>query len=90
MLGMSLSISLITGRTPRIDPSLSYRFVWGGTCFMMFVWAFFRLPETWNRSYEELDVLFAKRIPARKFASTEVNLFENQEIGQAPADEARV
>jgi SP family general alpha glucoside:H+ symporter-like MFS transporter len=47
----------------------------------MFLWAFFRLPETWNRSYQELDILFAKRIPARKFASTEVDLFEDQEIG---------
>lgn len=57
---------------------------------MMFLWAFFRLPETWNRSYQELDILFAKRIPARKFASTEVDLFEDEEIGldfiEAPAD----
>jgi SP family general alpha glucoside:H+ symporter-like MFS transporter len=56
----------------------------------MFLWAFFRLPETWNRSYQELDILFAKRIPARKFASTEVDLFEDEEIGldfiEAPAD----
>jgi SP family general alpha glucoside:H+ symporter-like MFS transporter len=47
----------------------------------MFVWAFFRLPETWNRTYEELDVLFEKEVSARKFASTEVNLFEDQESG---------
>lgn len=28
-------------------------FVWGGTCFIMFVWSYFRLPETWNRTYHE-------------------------------------
>ncbi|RDL33199.1 Uncharacterized protein BP5553_08638 [Venustampulla echinocandica] len=50
-------------------------FVWGGTCFLMFVWAYFRLPETWNRSYHEIDILFAKKVPARKFASTVVDAF---------------
>jgi SP family general alpha glucoside:H+ symporter-like MFS transporter len=48
-------------------------FIWGGTCFGMFVWAYFRLPETWNRTYHELDILFAKKIPARQFASTIVD-----------------
>jgi MFS transporter, SP family, general alpha glucoside:H+ symporter len=51
-------------------------FVWGGTCFGMFVWSYFRLPETWNRSYHELDVLFAKKVPARHFASTTVDPFD--------------
>jgi hypothetical protein len=81
---------MITCRLPGTNKDSGYRFVWGGTCFLMFLWAFFRLPETWNRSYQELDILFAKRIPARKFASTEVDLFEDQEIGldfrEAPAD----
>ncbi|KAL1585401.1 hypothetical protein WHR41_05613 [Cladosporium halotolerans] len=48
-------------------------FVWGGTCLGMFIWGFFRLPETWNRTYHELDILFAKKTPARKFASTVVD-----------------
>lgn len=39
----------------------------------MFVWAYFRLPETWNRTYHELDILFAKKIPAKQFASTIVD-----------------
>lgn len=57
-------------------------FVWGGTCFFMFVWSYFRLPETWNRSYHELDVLFAKRIPARKFATTLVDPFDEHDISK--------
>lgn len=60
------------------DPGF-IRFVWGGTCFVMFLWSFFRLPETRNRPYEELDVLFAKKVAARKFASTKVDIFEEQE-----------
>jgi SP family general alpha glucoside:H+ symporter-like MFS transporter len=71
----------MTGIFPETDTDLCLRFVWGGTCFLVLVWSFFRLPETWNRSYEELDILFAKNVPARKFASTEVNIFEDYESG---------
>ncbi|KAG4440377.1 hypothetical protein IFR05_004117 [Cadophora sp. M221] len=35
------------------------------TCLL--VWAFFRLPETRARTFEELDLLFAQKLPARKF-----------------------
>ncbi|KAJ3463663.1 hypothetical protein MRS44_008449 [Fusarium solani] len=55
-------------------------FVWGGTCFCMFVWSYFRLPETWNRSYHELDILFAKKVPARQFATTVVDPFDTTVI----------
>ncbi|PIA88421.1 Maltose permease MAL61 [Cercospora beticola] len=51
-------------------------FVWATTCFGMFVWSYFRLPETWNRTYHELDILFAKKVTARKFASTVADPFE--------------
>lgn len=51
-------------------------FVWAGTSFVTLIWAFFRLPETKDRSYEELNLLFAKKIPARKFREYEVNAFD--------------
>lgn len=50
-------------------------FFYAGTCFLCFVWAYFRLPEPKGRTYAELDVLFEKRISARKFASTQVDIF---------------
>jgi SP family general alpha glucoside:H+ symporter-like MFS transporter len=37
-------------------------------------WAYFRLPETKGRTFEELDILFEKKIPARLFKSTAVNI----------------
>ena len=33
------------------------------------------MPEPRGRTFAELDVLFEKRISARKFASTEVDVF---------------
>jgi MFS transporter, SP family, general alpha glucoside:H+ symporter len=54
-------------------------FVWGGTATLILVWAWFRLPETKNRTFEELDVLFAEKTPARKFKTTTVNAFDSHQ-----------
>ncbi|GAA5843769.1 hypothetical protein JCM11251_006802 [Rhodosporidiobolus azoricus] len=40
-----------------------------GFTLILLVWAFFRLPEMKSRSFQEIDILFALRIPARKFGS---------------------
>jgi SP family general alpha glucoside:H+ symporter-like MFS transporter len=37
------------------------------------VYTVFRIPETRNRTYAELDLLFAEKVPARKFASATVD-----------------
>lgn len=39
------------------------------------MYTYFRLPEPNGRTFAELDVLFERRISARKFAETEVNVF---------------
>jgi SP family general alpha glucoside:H+ symporter-like MFS transporter len=56
---------------------LNYRFVWGGTGFLMIIWSYFRLTETWNRPYEELDILFAQKTSARKIDATKVHPIED-------------
>lgn len=57
-------------------------FVWGSTALLMTIWSYFRLPETWNRSFHELDILFAKKVSARKFATTPVDPFDEHENNQ--------
>ncbi|KAB8216207.1 general substrate transporter [Aspergillus novoparasiticus] len=52
-------------------------FFWAGVCFCCVVWVFFRLPEPKGRTYAELDVLFERGVSARKFASTEVDIFQS-------------
>ncbi|OHW93446.1 sugar porter family MFS transporter [Colletotrichum incanum] len=54
-------------------------FVWGSSAFATFIWAFFRLPETKGRTYEELDYLFHNDIPTRLFESTEADIFDGDE-----------
>ncbi|KAK9313227.1 general substrate transporter [Lipomyces starkeyi] len=52
-------------------------FFWAGSCSLCLVWAYFRLPEPKGRTYAEIDDLFERRIPARKFKETKTNLFES-------------
>ncbi|KAJ5818203.1 hypothetical protein N7474_003794 [Penicillium riverlandense] len=56
-------------------------FFWSGICFLCVIYTFFRVPETSHRSFAELDLLFEGKINARKFASTQVEVFE--ETGKA-------
>ena len=51
-------------------------YFWAGSCLLSVVWVFFRLPEPKDRTYAELDLLFEKKVPARKFAKTTVDPYE--------------
>lgn len=55
-------------------------FFWAGMCLLCLVWAVFRLPEPKGRTYAELDALFHQKISARKFATTEVDIFSDDSI----------
>lgn len=50
-------------------------FFWAGICFLSIIWAYFRLPEPKGRTYAEMDVLFQRKVSARKFTTTTANLF---------------
>lgn len=42
-------------------------FFYGGMSAFALVWAYFRIPETKGRTYEELDIMFAQNVPTRQF-----------------------
>ncbi|KAI1079788.1 putative MFS alpha-glucoside transporter [Whalleya microplaca] len=50
-------------------------FFWAGSCFLCFVYTYFRVPEPTGRTFAELDLLFENNISARKFSSTKVDVF---------------
>ncbi|KAL1957146.1 hypothetical protein VTO42DRAFT_6289 [Malbranchea cinnamomea] len=56
-------------------------FFWGGICFCCIVYTYFRVPEPRGRSFAELDLLFEKGVSARKFATTKVDVFNEQVKG---------
>ncbi|KAG2413647.1 hypothetical protein HFD88_002836 [Aspergillus terreus] len=51
-------------------------FFWGGICFLCIVYTFFRVPEPKGRTFAELDLLFERKVSARKFADTQVDVFD--------------
>ncbi|CAI7636538.1 unnamed protein product [Penicillium bialowiezense] len=53
-------------------------YVWGGTALVCWVSAYFWLPELKHRSYREADILFNRKVPARKFRSTVIGVHENE------------
>lgn len=51
-------------------------FFWAGICFLCIIYTYFRVPEPRGRTFAELDVLFDRKVSARKFAKTEVDVFD--------------
>ncbi|KAF1837859.1 general substrate transporter [Decorospora gaudefroyi] len=49
-------------------------YVWAGTGFVCFILAYFFLPEMKNRSYREIDILFKRKVPARQWTKTVVDV----------------
>ncbi|KAK9427369.1 general substrate transporter [Lipomyces doorenjongii] len=54
-------------------------FIWGGTALLTFIWAYFRLPETKGRLYGDIDILFAKKVSARKFKTCQVDVYDEEQ-----------
>ncbi|KAL5120316.1 hypothetical protein ACEQ8H_001874 [Pleosporales sp. CAS-2024a] len=49
-------------------------YVWAATGFVCFLLAYFFLPEMKNRSYREIDILFKRKVPARQWSKTNVEV----------------
>lgn len=46
---------------------------YAGTNALCLIWCWFRLPETKDRTFGEIDILFENRVPARKFKYTKAD-----------------
>ncbi|KAK3686781.1 hypothetical protein LTR37_019460 [Vermiconidia calcicola] len=51
-------------------------FFWAGCTALCLTWAFFRLPETKDATFAELELLYERGVPARKFAKERVAITE--------------
>jgi SP family general alpha glucoside:H+ symporter-like MFS transporter len=50
-------------------------YIQAGICFLCIIYTYFRVPEPQGRSFAELDLLFERHVSARKFATTDVDVF---------------
>ena len=48
-------------------------FFYAGLTALLILFMYFMLPETKDRSYEELDIMFLEGIPARQFSKVQVD-----------------
>ncbi|KAK8170423.1 sugar transporter family protein [Phyllosticta citribraziliensis] len=61
-------------------------FFWAGIAFCCIIYTYFRVPEPRGRSFAELDLLFERGVSARKFESTEVDVFD-EEVDSSVVDD---
>ncbi|VUC37244.1 unnamed protein product [Clonostachys rosea] len=52
---------------------------YAGTNLLCNIWCWFRLPETKDRSFGEIDLLFDNKVPARKWKYTNVDQFASNQ-----------
>lgn len=53
-------------------------YVWAGTAFICTSAAWLWVPEMKNRSFREIDILFKRRVPARKWKQTVVDIRDDE------------
>lgn len=46
-----------------------YGYIWAPSCLIGAAWTYWYLPETKNRTFEEIDEMFMSNVPGRKFRS---------------------
>ncbi len=44
----------------------------GGLSVLCLIWAYFRIPETKGRTYEELDLMFERKVKTRAFKNYKI------------------
>ena len=64
-------------------------FFWAGSTLLCLIYAYFRVPEPAGRSFAELDLLFERRVSARKFKHAKVDAFEVALRGETHEDKAQ-
>ncbi|CAI0648019.1 unnamed protein product [Colletotrichum noveboracense] len=53
-------------------------YVWGATGFVCFVLAYFYIPEMKGRSVREIDIMFKRKIPARQWKKTVIDINDDE------------
>ncbi|PPJ51426.1 hypothetical protein CBER1_09338 [Cercospora berteroae] len=65
-IGMTVAIPYMLN-ADQADMRGKIGFFYGGLSAIALVWAYFRIPETKGRTYEELDIMFSRDVPTRHF-----------------------
>lgn len=58
-------------------------YLFGGISLACLIWCWLRIPESRGRTFEELDILFERKVPARKFKESDLLQEDDAHIGEA-------
>ncbi|KAJ5899615.1 hypothetical protein N7495_004359 [Penicillium taxi] len=72
-----------------LDWGARYGYIWAGSNLICVIFFYFFMPEMNNRSLEELDEIFAARVPARRFPAYQCVIREEARLDAVKANEAR-
>ncbi|KAI0131396.1 putative maltose permease [Daldinia grandis] len=75
VFGIAMTVAIpymINPAEANMQGKLGYFF--GGLGIICLIWSYFRIPETKGRTYEELDILFDRKVPARQFKGYQVDI----------------
>ncbi|KAF3071221.1 Maltose permease MAL31 [Daldinia childiae] len=75
VFGIAMTVAIpymINPAEANMQGKLGYFF--GGLGIICLIWSYFRIPETKGRTYEELDILFDRKVPARQFKGYQVDV----------------
>ena len=50
-------------------------FIFGGLSLLATIWSFFYIPELKDRTFDEIDLMFQKRVPPRKMGSFQIESY---------------
>jgi SP family general alpha glucoside:H+ symporter-like MFS transporter len=53
-------------------------YVWAGTALICLVLSYFYIPEMKGRSYREIDIMFNRKIPARQWKKTTIDMHDDE------------
>jgi SP family general alpha glucoside:H+ symporter-like MFS transporter len=88
----NINVIIYSQLVPRTIPATAWNwgaksgFLFGGIMLLGVAYAFFRLPETKNRTFAEIDIMFKNKVKARDFIKTKVDL-ANQTVTTAGREE---
>lgn len=63
-------------------------FFWAGSNLLGVAWTYFRLPEPKGLTYADIDVLFERHVPARRFRQVTVEPYRSDNLVTVPEHEA--
>ena len=68
LLGIAMTIAIPYMINPdQVNLRGKIGFFFGGLSAIGLCWAYFRVPETSGRTYEELDIMFSRGVQTRQF-----------------------